>query len=81
MDKVPYYEPAYTEETHYSHVCRLAKLNGFDSIKAFSNQYLRLGNEDIRTIIRDSAGKMARFVTCTAVPEAWSAFICSVGVR
>ena len=75
MDKVPYYEPAYTEETHYSHVCRLAKLNGFDSIKAFSNQYLRFGNEDKRTIIRNSAGNMAPFFTSTDIPEDYSDYI------
>ena len=62
MDKVPYYEPAYTEETHYSHVCRLAKLNGFDSIKAFSNQYLRFGNED-------------KELLSVTLPEIWPHFL------
>lgn len=75
MDKIPYYEPAYPEETHYSHVCRLAKLNGIDSMNMFSNQYLRFGSEEKRGVIRKSTGNLAPFFMSADIPMDYSEYV------
>ena len=69
MDKMPYYEPPYPEETHYSHILRLSKLNGFDSFANFANQYLTFGGYSKGMNFMESASNMAPFFSSSAMRD------------
>lgn len=75
MDKMPYYEPPYPEETHYSHVLRLAKLNGFDSFLPFADYYLTFNGFSEGVNLRDSAANMAPFFAAADMKEPYSKYI------
>jgi len=75
MDRIPYYEPPYPEETHYSHILRLAKLNGFDRFLTFAEQYLMLKGSPRHSILWDSAQNLAPFFGAADINEPYSDYI------
>ena len=75
MDKMPYYEPPYPEETHYSHVLRLAKLNGFDSFLPFADYYLTFNGVSRGADMRDSMINLAPFFASADIQTPYSDYI------
>ena len=76
MDKIPYYEPPYPEETHYSHILRLARLNGFDRFFDFAKQYLVFDMAKyVKKFPHDSSNDLVPFFDAATPPVSYSDYI------
>ena len=75
MDKMPFYEPPYPEETHYSHVLRLAKLNGFGRFLTFAEHYLTFNGVSRGADMRDSVMNLAPFFASADIQTPYSDYI------